>query len=60
MGTLVIGITVMLFIYALFLHITCYYFLGNGNSRSLHLKDLVKKLKQFLKSMDHMEKLQKQ
>jgi hypothetical protein len=59
MGTLLIGISVMILIYAFFLHITYHYFLGSGNSKSLHFKGFIKKLKES-KSMDHLGKLQKQ
>ncbi|HBU77724.1 MAG TPA: hypothetical protein DEF18_06445 [Muricauda sp.] len=69
MGTLAIGISLIMVIYALFLHITYHYILGNGNFKGLHLNHFFKKLKklrnlrklkEFLKSTNHMGRLQKQ
>lgn len=59
MGTLAIGISLILVVYALFLHITHLYFLGNANCKGLYLKGIFKKLKEFLKSTNHMGRFQK-
>ena len=42
MGKLAIGISLILAIYALFLHITNLYFFGNGSSRHLNLNGFKK------------------
>ncbi|MBO0356263.1 hypothetical protein J0656_19755 [Muricauda ruestringensis] len=47
MGTLAIGISLIMVIYALFLHITYHYILGNGNFKGLHLNHFFKKLKKL-------------
>ena len=66
MGTLAIGISLIMVVYAFFLHITYHYILGNGNLKGPHFEDLfkklknLKKLKEFLKSTNHMGRLQKQ
>lgn len=62
MGTFAIGISLIVAIYALFLHITYHYLLGSGNFKRQFLKDFfkkLKKLKEFPKSTDHMGRLQK-
>ena len=51
MGKLAIGISLIVAIYALLLHITNLYFLGNGSSRHLNLNGFIKKFKGFLRSI---------
>ncbi len=60
MGTLAIGISVMLLVYAFFLYITFRYFMSNGNSKHSYLNDYIKKLKEFLEAIGNLSKLQKQ
>ena len=60
METLVIGISVMLLVYAFFLYITFRYFFGNGNSKHSYLNDFRKKIKEFVESLGNLGKLQKQ
>ncbi|MER3374632.1 MAG: hypothetical protein RIM83_08335 [Allomuricauda sp.] len=51
MGTLAIGISLIMVVYALFLHITYLYFFGNGSSRHISLNGFIKKFKGFLRSL---------
>ncbi|NAY93398.1 hypothetical protein GTQ34_15920 [Muricauda sp. JGD-17] len=60
MGTLAIGISVMLLVYAFFLYITFRYFFGNENSKHSYLNDYKKKIKEFVESLGNLGKLQKQ
>lgn len=60
MGTLAIGISLIMAIYALFLHITFRYLFVDGNSRRSSPKGFVKKLKEFLRSMGPVKQLRKQ
>lgn len=60
METLVIGISVMLLVYAFFLYITFYYFLGDRNAKHTYLNDYIKKLKEFVGTIGNLGKLQKQ
>ncbi len=59
MGTLAIGISLIMAIYALFLRIIFHYFLGNGNFKGLHFEDLFKKLKESIRSLGLMGRLQR-
>ncbi|WP_318345973.1 hypothetical protein [Flagellimonas baculiformis] len=52
MGKLAIGISLIMAIYALFLHITYLYFFGNGSSLHLSLNGFIKKFKGFLRSIE--------
>ncbi len=60
METLVIGISVMLLVYAFFLYVTFYYFLGDRNAKHTYLNDYIKKLKEFVGTIGNLGKLQKQ
>lgn len=56
MGRLAIGISLITAIYALFLHFTFRYLLGNGNSKNAHLKGIVQSLMGVLGFMWHLSK----
>ena len=60
MGTLAIGISVMLLVYAFFLYVTFYYFLGDRDAKHSYLNDYIKKIKEFVESLGSFGKLQKQ
>lgn len=60
MGTLALGISLMLLVYALFLYITFRYLFDKENSRQPFLNDSIKKIKKFVKIIGNHVKLQKQ